>query len=82
MLHNGINIIILGVLVKINAVMDLYSIIIPPSFPQGYCGFHFTIHDRFLLPANPGIGVLHHRGKYYAFYNKEAADGFASNPEG
>ena len=41
-----------------------------------------TVHDRFLLPANPSIGVLHHRGKYYGFSNKEAADDFAGNPEG
>ena len=41
-----------------------------------------TVHDCFLLPANPNIGVLHHRGKYYGFSNKEAADDFAGNPEG
>ena len=41
-----------------------------------------TVHDRFLLPANPNIGVLHHRGKYYGFSSKEAADEFAGNPEG
>ena len=41
-----------------------------------------TVHDRFLLPANPSIGVLHHRGKYYGFSSKEAADEFAGNPEG
>ena len=49
---------------------------------QGYCGYSFAIHDRLLLPANPQLGVLHHRGHYYAFANREAADGFASNPEG
>ena len=49
---------------------------------QGYCGYMLTVHDRFLLPANPNIGVLHHRGKYYGFSNKEAADDFAGNPEG
>ena len=41
-----------------------------------------TVHDRFLLPANPNIGVLHHRSKYYGFSNKEAANEFAGNPEG
>ena len=49
---------------------------------QGYCGYVLTVHDRFLLPANPSIGVLHHRGKYYGFSSKEAADDFAGNPEG
>jgi len=57
-----------------------------PSLPslsiQGYCGFMFTVHDRLLVLANPNIGVLHHSGKYYAFSSKEAADGFAGNPEG
>ena len=41
-----------------------------------------TVHDRFLLPANLSIGVLHHRGKYYGFSSKGAADKFAGNPEG
>lgn len=49
---------------------------------RGYCGYSFAIHDRLLLPANPQLGVLHHRGHYYAFASREAADGFASNPEG
>lgn len=48
---------------------------------QGYCGYAFTIHDRFLLPANPDIGVLHHKGKYFAFSSKEAADNFAADPD-
>lgn len=49
---------------------------------KGYCGYTLVVHDRFLLPANPQLGVLHHRGKYYAFSNKEAAYGFIGNPEG
>lgn len=49
---------------------------------QGFCAFNFSVHDRFLLPGNPSIGVLHHRGRYYTFNSKEAADGFASNPDG
>ena len=48
---------------------------------QGYCGYAFTVHDRFLLPANPDIGVLHHKGKYFAFSSKEAADNFAADPD-
>jgi len=55
---------------------------LPSLSTQGYCGFMFTVHDRLLVPANPNIGVLHHRGKYYAFSSKEAADGFAGNPDG
>lgn len=48
---------------------------------QGFCGYAFTVHDRFLLPANPDIGVLHHKGKYFAFSSKEAADNFAVDPD-
>ncbi|XP_064396896.1 cilia- and flagella-associated protein 206-like isoform X2 [Halichondria panicea] len=48
---------------------------------RGYCGYMFTVNDRLLLPANPSIGLLHHRGKYYAFSCKEAADIFAENPD-
>lgn len=39
------------------------------------------MYDRFLLPANPNVGVLHHKGKYYAFSGKEAAMKFAENPD-
>ncbi len=51
-------------------------------FSQGYCGFNFAVHDRFLLPGDPSIGVLQHRGMYYTFNSKEAADAFASSPDG
>jgi len=52
------------------------------SFPlcTGLLWVH--VHDCLLVPANPNIGVLHHRAKYYAFSSKEAADGFAGNPDG
>lgn len=49
---------------------------------QGFCGYTLTVNDRFLLQANPTIGVLYYRGKYFAFSSREAADNFASNPEG
>ena len=48
---------------------------------RAYCGYAFTVYDRFLLPANPNIGILHHKGKYYAFSSKEAATIFAENPD-
>ena len=48
---------------------------------QGYCGYTFTVYDRFLLPANPNIGVLQHKGKYYAFSSKDAAIEFADKPD-
>ena len=57
-------------------------LILHSMYLQGYCGYMLAVHDRFLLPANPQLGLLHHRGKYYAFSSKEAADGFVSNPEG
>ena len=48
---------------------------------QGYCGYMLAVHDRFLLPANPNLGLVHHRGKYYAFSTTDAALAFARNPE-
>jgi hypothetical protein len=48
---------------------------------KGYCGYTLSVHDRFLLPANPRLGLLHHRGKYYAFSTPEAAFAFSKTPE-
>ena len=48
---------------------------------RGYCGYHLTVHDRLLIPSVPALGVLNHKGRYYGFYSKEAADAFASNPD-
>ena len=66
-------------LVACTIVRQILCIIYFPH--QGYCGYAFTVHDRLLLPANPNIGVLHHKGKYFAFSSKKAADNFATDPD-
>lgn len=57
---------------------DFHSL--PLQF-KGYCGYTLAVHDRFLLPGHPQLGLLHYRGKYFAFSSQEAALAFASNPE-
>ncbi|KAL5510723.1 hypothetical protein EMCRGX_G006320 [Ephydatia muelleri] len=52
-----------------------------PLEMKGYCIYSLSAYDGLLLPANSSIGVLHYKGRYYAFSNKAAADGFAENPE-
>lgn len=49
---------------------------------RGFCGYLLTAGDRILVPAVPGIGVLYHKGRYFGFSSKDAADAFASNPDG
>lgn len=46
-----------------------------------FCSYCLGAHDRYLLPANTSLGVLHYKGRYFAFSSKEAADVFASDPE-
>ena len=48
---------------------------------QGFCGYELTVNDTLLLPGVPDIGVLEHKGRFYAFSSKEAADNFASSPD-
>jgi len=48
---------------------------------QSFCSYCLGAHDRYLLPANTSLGVLHHKGQYFAFSSKEAADVFANDPE-
>ncbi|XP_071391102.1 cilia- and flagella-associated protein 206 [Centroberyx affinis] len=45
---------------------------------NGVCGFTLVNKDGLLLPANPSIGVLKHRERFYIFSSKEAALKFAS----
>ncbi|XP_061479269.1 cilia- and flagella-associated protein 206 [Rhineura floridana] len=48
---------------------------------HGFCAYSFAMKDGLLLPANPSIGVLKFKEKYYAFSSKEAAYTFSQNPE-
>ena len=48
---------------------------------QGYCGYHLTANDRLLIPSIPDIGVLQHKGRFYGFSSRTAADSFASAPD-
>ncbi|XP_047429103.1 cilia- and flagella-associated protein 206 isoform X2 [Mugil cephalus] len=48
---------------------------------NGVCGYTFVNRDGLLLPGNPHIGVLKHKGKLYAFNSKKAALKFASRPD-
>ena len=48
---------------------------------QAFCSYCLGAHDRYLLPANTSLGVLHYKGRYFAFSSKEAADVFAGDPE-
>eukprot|EP00731_Ephydatia_muelleri_P039091 Em1095g1a len=52
-----------------------------PLEMKGYCAYSLAAYDGLLLQANPSIGVLHYKGRYYGFSNKAAADAFAENPE-
>ncbi|KAL3864488.1 hypothetical protein ACJMK2_006167, partial [Sinanodonta woodiana] len=49
---------------------------------KGYCAWTLGHYDRFLVPANPEIGVLRYKEHYYAFSSKKAAHEFAQNIEG
>ena len=69
-----------NIVLLVTGCIEVLDNIVSTHF-QGYCGYAFTVHDRFLLPANPDIGVLHHKGKYFAFSSKEAAGTFATNPD-
>jgi len=46
-----------------------------------FCSYCLGAHDRYLLPANSSLGVLHYKGRYFAFSSREAADAFAADPE-
>ncbi|XP_029705204.1 cilia- and flagella-associated protein 206-like isoform X1 [Takifugu rubripes] len=48
---------------------------------NGFCGCTFVSRDGLLLPGNPQLGVLKHKGKFYVFSSKEAALNFASRPD-
>lgn len=48
---------------------------------QGYCAYHLTANDRFLVPSIRDVGVLQHKGRYYGFSTSKAADQFVSNPD-
>ena len=67
--------------------LPLHTHVAPPTAytcgpsHQGYCAYSLAAYDGLLLQANPSIGVLHYKGRYYGFSNKAAADAFAENPE-
>ncbi|XP_065882314.1 cilia- and flagella-associated protein 206-like isoform X2 [Dysidea avara] len=46
-----------------------------------FCCYCLGAHDRYLLPANTSLGVLHYKGRYFTFSSREAADAFAADPE-
>ncbi|XP_062406850.1 cilia- and flagella-associated protein 206 [Sardina pilchardus] len=48
---------------------------------KAICGYTLVKKDGLVVPANPQIGVLKHKEKYYAFSSKEAACSFASKPD-
>ncbi|XP_069382963.1 cilia- and flagella-associated protein 206 isoform X2 [Paralichthys olivaceus] len=48
---------------------------------NGVCGYTLVNRDGLLLPGNPHIGVMRHKGQLYAFSSKEAALKFASRPD-
>ncbi|XP_063079816.1 cilia- and flagella-associated protein 206 [Engraulis encrasicolus] len=48
---------------------------------KGVCGYTLIEKDGLLLPGNPQVGLLKHKDKYYSFSSKEAACGFANEPE-
>lgn len=48
---------------------------------RGYCGVTVGMKDRLILPGNPNIGILQHKGCYYAFSSLESAKEFAKDPD-
>ncbi|XP_051792721.1 cilia- and flagella-associated protein 206 isoform X2 [Acanthochromis polyacanthus] len=52
-----------------------------PQQYNGFCGYTFVNRDGLLLPGNPHIGVLKHKGKLYVFSSKQAALNFACSPD-
>ncbi|XP_061609135.1 cilia- and flagella-associated protein 206 isoform X2 [Phyllopteryx taeniolatus] len=48
---------------------------------SGFCGYTLVNKDGLVLPGNPYIGVLKHKGKMYAFHSKEAGLKFARSPD-
>ncbi|KAM8841997.1 cilia- and flagella-associated protein 206-like isoform 1-T1 [Synchiropus picturatus] len=48
---------------------------------NGLCGYTLVKTGGLLLPGNPLIGILRHKGKFYSFSSKEAALSFSCMPD-
>ncbi|XP_061560005.1 cilia- and flagella-associated protein 206 isoform X7 [Phycodurus eques] len=48
---------------------------------NGFCGYTLVNKDGLILPGNPYIGVLKHKGKMYVFHSEEAGLKFACSPD-
>ncbi|KAM9792701.1 cilia- and flagella-associated protein 206-like [Neosynchiropus ocellatus] len=48
---------------------------------NGFCGYTLVKTGGLLLPGNPLIGILGHKGKLYSFSSKEAALSFSCMPD-
>lgn len=48
---------------------------------QGFCSHHLTANNGLLIPSVRNIGILQHKGRFYGFSSREAADSFIKSPD-